>query len=195
MAPEPNPRLVFERLFGAGPPGERQKNFGQRRRPSRSRSSTSSSTTPPNFGASSPTATRQKLDEYLTSVREIERRIEAAEKIRARLPTPAARPRSASPPAYREHIRLMCDMLALAFQTDSTRVATLILAATARTGPSPRSASPKATTSCSHHRARPTCSTRSPRSTSSTCKHFARFLEQARGDEGRLTASRSSTTR
>ena len=54
------------------------------------------------------------LDEYLTSVREVETRIE---RIRDRLPED-----------LREHIRLMCDIVALAFQADRTHVASLLLA-------------------------------------------------------------------
>ena len=57
------------------------------------------------------------LDEYLTSVREVETRIE---------PMRAAKDRA--PEDLREHTRLMCDIIALAFQTDKTRIASLLLA-------------------------------------------------------------------
>jgi hypothetical protein len=72
-------------------------------------------------------ADRAKLDEYLTSVREVERRIE-----RNQRPIPAAaqtmrRPENGLPEDIREHMRLMCDIIALAFQTDRTRVATLLM--------------------------------------------------------------------
>jgi len=69
---------------------------------------------------------RQKLDQYLSSVREIEQRLQRAENM------PAANPAKDSPtgipPNYEEHIALMFDMLLLAFQTDSTRIATMLLA-------------------------------------------------------------------
>jgi hypothetical protein len=72
---------------------------------------------------------RPKLDEYLTSVREVEKRVE-----RLRLgggagdTRPAgARPAGGLPEDLREHMKLMCDVLALAFQSDRTRVATLML--------------------------------------------------------------------
>jgi hypothetical protein len=70
-------------------------------------------------------ADRGKLDEYLTSVREVEQRIQAAERRRraVSLPDPPGVPRD-----YREHVRLMCDLIALAFATDSTRVATFLFA-------------------------------------------------------------------
>ena len=69
---------------------------------------------------------RQKLDQYLTSVREIEERIERAE--RMPVANPAVDAPAGIPANSEEHIALMFDMLTLAFQTDSTRVATLLLA-------------------------------------------------------------------
>ncbi len=82
-------------------------------------------------------ADRAKLDEYLTSVREVEKRVErtrtdtdkAAERARHRgrpLPT-MPRPDNGLPEDIRQHMRLMGDIIALAFQTDKTRVATLLL--------------------------------------------------------------------
>ena len=82
---------------------------------------------------------RAKLDEYLTSVREVEKRRRADAGRRRTRPTsraegPAAsplvtmpRPDNGLPEDIREHMRLMCDIVALAFQTDKTRVATLLL--------------------------------------------------------------------
>jgi hypothetical protein len=82
-------------------------------------------------------ADRAKLDEYLTSVRDIEKRIErtrsdknrAEDKARDRGKPALAikRPDNGLPEDIREHMRLMCDIIALAFQTDKTRVATLLL--------------------------------------------------------------------
>lgn len=80
---------------------------------------------------------RAKLDEYLSSVREVEKRV-----VRMREQTGQAvqravdggkplvtlsRPDNGLPEDIREHMRLMCDIVALAFQTDKTRVATLLL--------------------------------------------------------------------
>jgi hypothetical protein len=63
------------------------------------------------------------LDEYLTSVRELETRVE-----RMRPAFTMERPRRGLPEDLREHTRLMCDIIALALQTDTTRIATLLLA-------------------------------------------------------------------
>jgi hypothetical protein len=82
-------------------------------------------------------ADRAKLDEYLTSVREVEKRVERnrAAKDRAdehardrgRPALSLRRPDNGLPEDIREHMRLMCDIIALAFQTDKTRIATLLL--------------------------------------------------------------------
>jgi hypothetical protein len=70
---------------------------------------------------------KQKLDEYLFSVREIEKRIEKAEQF-GTVPDPAMPTPAGVPPSYEEYIQVMYDMLILAFQTDSTRIATFLLA-------------------------------------------------------------------
>ncbi len=82
-------------------------------------------------------ADQAKLDEYLTSVREVEKRIERtrdtkesadeAARNRGRLAITMKRPDNGLPEDIREHMRLMGDIIALAFQTDKTRVATLLL--------------------------------------------------------------------
>jgi hypothetical protein len=69
---------------------------------------------------------QQKLDEYLGSIRELELRLESAQQVADRMPG-ANRP-DGIPHDYEEHIRLMFDLLILAFQTDSTRIATFSLA-------------------------------------------------------------------
>ncbi len=78
-----------------------------------------------------------KLDEYLTSVREVEKRVEGMRKgkteaedaAKAKNTVTAAmdRPANGLPEDLREHARLMCDIIAIAFQTDKTRVASLII--------------------------------------------------------------------
>ncbi len=87
VAPEPNPRLVFERLFGAGAPAERRKNLALRREQERSILDFVLEDTRKlenELGG----ADQQKLDEYLAGVREIERRIQEAERFKD-TPNPA----------------------------------------------------------------------------------------------------------
>jgi hypothetical protein len=70
---------------------------------------------------------RQKLDQYLTGVRELEQQITRAETLPAlQLPDDVSRPVGV-PADLTEHIRLMCDLMVLAFQTDTTRIATFML--------------------------------------------------------------------
>src|ERR1700736_2708767 len=81
---------------------------------------------------------KAKLDEYLTSVREVEKRIDGMRKNKDKAEDLAKqknrpvftmdRPANGLPEDFREHTRLMCDIIAIAFQTDKTRVATLLLA-------------------------------------------------------------------
>ena len=80
---------------------------------------------------------KAKLDEYLSSVREVERRMEpmrkeqdkAAERAKERAKPVFAmeRPENGLPEDIRDHMRLMCDIVAIAFQTDKTRIASLLL--------------------------------------------------------------------
>jgi len=80
---------------------------------------------------------KAKLDEYLTSVREVETRVERMRAAKGKADQQAhdrgravlamARPDNGLPEDIREHMRLMCDIIALGFQTDKTRVATLLL--------------------------------------------------------------------
>ncbi len=125
MPPEINPRLVFERLFGAdagSDPAERL----QRRRLRKSILDFVAEDTQKLQRELGPTD-RRKLDEYLYAVRDIEKRIEAAESDAARVEPAMARPLGV-PVEYANHVRLMFDLLAVAFQADLTRVATFMLA-------------------------------------------------------------------
>ncbi len=78
-----------------------------------------------------------KLDEYMTSVREVEKRVDGMRKAKdkaddlgkqkSRPAWTMERPANGLPEDLREHAKLMCDLIAIAFQTDKTRVASLII--------------------------------------------------------------------
>jgi hypothetical protein len=80
---------------------------------------------------------KRKLDEYLTSVREVEKRVEGmraskstaddAAKAKNTVAATLERPANGLPEDLRDHARLMCDIIAIAFQTDKTRVASLLI--------------------------------------------------------------------
>ncbi len=126
MTPERDPRLVFERLFGAGEHGQRSANARQRMADRRSVLDF--------VMADAKRLNRQlghddqeKLDQYLTGVRDVESRIQRAEQFGPTpdpdVPTPEGIPESRA-----EYVRVMYDLMLLAFKTDSTRVATFVLA-------------------------------------------------------------------
>jgi len=126
VAPEANPRLVFERLFGAGSPGERAESLRRRRLEQRSILDFITQDAR-EMERRLDSADRDKLDQYLTGVRELEARLQRVETLGdARGPSVETPP--GIPANYGEHIQLMFDLLILAFQTDSTRVATFLLA-------------------------------------------------------------------
>lgn len=126
MTAESNPRLVFERLFGAGSPGQRAENLRRRRQEQRSILDVITADARAMQRRMSRND-RDKLEQYLTGVREVEGRIQKAEQFGdpqdPAVPTPEGIPQS-----YAEHIQLLYDMMVLAFQTDSTRICTFLLA-------------------------------------------------------------------
>ncbi|MDA0766981.1 MAG: DUF1552 domain-containing protein [Verrucomicrobia bacterium] len=125
MTPESNPRAVFERLFGAGDAKERADSLGERYASKRSML---------DFIAQDAKALhrhlgrndQQKLDEYLTGVREIEQQIEKIEAMGLPVDPGVSAPKG-KPANYQEHLRLLMDMMVLAFKTDSTRISTFML--------------------------------------------------------------------
>lgn len=124
---ETNPRFVFERLFGASSPQERDKSAARRAVLQKSILdfvSDDARRLQSKLGRND----HQKLDEYLNGVREVERRIERTNdepKLSVDVDYPIPK---GTPDDYGEHIRLMCDMMVFAFQTDRTRIASFMFA-------------------------------------------------------------------
>ncbi len=117
--------LVFERLFRAAHP---RKGTAQRDSLLLDRVLGDAQELKGELGASD----RQRMDEYLQSVRSIEKRLETLTTANAILGSLAhrladkQRPPADPPEQYLEHVQLMLDMIALAFQTDTTRVCTFM---------------------------------------------------------------------
>jgi hypothetical protein len=174
---ESNPRLAFERLFGAGAPGERKKNLERRRQEQRSIL---------DFALEDARAMqrrldsqdRAKLDQYLTGVREIEKRIERAEQFGD--VDPAVETPPGVPTAYEDYIQLMFDLLVLAFQTDSTRVATLMLAHDGSNRSFDQIGITEGHHDLSHHQNRPDWVAKVADIDLWYVRQFARFLEKLR---------------
>lgn len=124
LARELSPRMVFERLFRAGQPHSQSIKRDkllldlvlEDARALRQK-----------LGA----ADRIRLDEYLSGIRSLEDRIERADKPsqtkwKPRAPLSLDQRPEAEPKDYAEHVRLMLDMIALAFQSDTTRIVTFL---------------------------------------------------------------------
>jgi hypothetical protein len=125
MPPEANPRLAFERLFGAGAHGERARN-AQRRMMDRKSVLDFVLTDAHQMERRLAKRDQEKLDQYLTGIRAVEKRIQKAEQFGPNVDPDQATP--AGIPAHQaEYVELMYDIMLLAFQTDSTRVATFVL--------------------------------------------------------------------
>ena len=129
--------------------------------------------------AASGTRDRVRVGEYLDNLREIERRIqrtEAHNNAEVTLDAPIGVPDS-----FEEHVALMYDLLAVAYQADVTRVFTFMTVARAQSADlSRRSASPNSTTPCRITATTRTRSPRTSRSTPTSSRMFARFLEKLR---------------
>ena len=118
---EVNPADVFDRLFGADDEHTRQRRLRERKSildyvadDSRSLSR--------QLGRSD----QDKLDEFTTSIREIERRVEIAREMPAPSRPDMTKP-AGIPEDFGEHMRLLCDLLALSFQMDITRIGTFMV--------------------------------------------------------------------
>lgn len=125
MPAEVDPRLVFERLFANNHPGETTEARAKREKYQKSILDfvlEDSKQLRSNLGRTD----QRKLDEYMTAVRELETRIERASNF-AQVHPDFKQPKGI-PADYEEHIKLMYDLIALAFQTDTTRISTFVAA-------------------------------------------------------------------
>jgi hypothetical protein len=129
MAKEVNPRLVFDRLFASqarGTSGAERARRDLYKRSILDFVAEDASQLRGRLG----TTDRRKLDEYLTAVRELEQRVTkagSASESDVDLPKGFRKP-TGIPQDNKEHIRLMCDLMVLAFQGDVTRISTFMFA-------------------------------------------------------------------
>ena len=123
--PEMRPRAVFERMFGAV--DDEQDPARRARLKSYERSIldlvlSDAQSLKSTLGGDD----RRKLDEYLTAIRDVEKRIQSTERTNM-VKAPATAPSASIPTDFVEHSHVMFDLLTLAFQTDTTRVSTMLL--------------------------------------------------------------------
>lgn len=142
---EVNPKLVFERLFASSnDPARARRDARQRSILDYVRDDSKSLSNRLSVGDV------RKLEEYYAAIRDIELRIERAEKLPP-VKTPDYPAPTAIPAVYEEHIRLMCDLMVLAFQADVTRIITFVLANEASNKPYPFIQVPEGHHDLSHH--------------------------------------------
>jgi hypothetical protein len=125
MVPESNPRLVFERLFGTSNSSIDRENQQKRKELNKSILDFAMEDAG-RLSKRLDKADQEKLNEYFTSVRELEKRIERDEQQSKNVPdfkSPEGIPKN-----YKDHLRVMFDMMALAYQSDSTRISSFLMA-------------------------------------------------------------------
>ncbi len=145
---ENNPRAIFERLFGASDSTDPKARLAYLQR---DRSLLDSVTAElARFQKGIGQVDRAKVEQYVESVRDIERRIQKAEG-QAEREMPVFEQPTGVPASYEEHVKLMLDLLTVSYQTDLTRVFTMILAREASARSYPEIGVPDAHHPLSHH--------------------------------------------
>jgi hypothetical protein len=151
LAVEVNPRSVFERLFGTVDPSLPEAVRNRRALYRKSILDHTRDDAQRLMGDLGP-ADRRKMDEYLTGIREVEARIAAAE--RDPIAPPSEKP-SGIPFEYRDYVKLMFDLQAIAFQSDLTRVSTMMLGREGSVRTYPEIGVPDPHHPLTHHRGHP----------------------------------------
>ncbi len=123
---EINPRAVFERLFGDGETTDPKARLQQMRQERSILDFVRGDVArlEPGLGSRD----KNKLDEYLDGIRDIERRIQKAEQQSATMKLPVMERPTSIPDDFTEHAKLMSDLMVIAFQTDMTRVVSFMMA-------------------------------------------------------------------
>jgi hypothetical protein len=143
---ETNPRVVFERLFGDGSTAE-ERAMRQRQLSSLLDSVTGQVAA---LERALPAADRERMDRYLTDIRELERRLAlAADSALARVDVPD-KP-NGIPADFEEHAMLMFDLLVLAWQADLTRIGTFMVSRELSNRVYPKSGVTEGFHNASHH--------------------------------------------
>lgn len=178
MPPEADPRLVFERLFGSSQRAERDESRARRQRHQHSILDFVQADARA-LQAKLGRTDRRKLDEYLTAVRELEVRVERAEQFATTLPD-YTKP-TGIPQEYARHLELMFDLMTLAFQTDTTRIATFMMAHDGSNRPYPFLGVSDGHHDLSHHENKAEKQEKIAKINHFHVTQFARFLEQLKG--------------
>lgn len=175
LAPLTNPRHVFERLFGNVGPSTDAKTTARRARYQQSILDDAMADTRRLASAIGPDD-RRKLDEYLTSIREVERGIQQSSRANHHIEGNLQRP-TGVPADFAEHAKLMFEMLALAFQADLTRVCTVMVGRESSIRSYDQLGIPESHHQLSHHRNDPATLEKLTRIQTYHMTQFARFID------------------
>jgi hypothetical protein len=173
-----NPQSVFDRLFGNGDPRESAEARAKREAQRKSVLDyilADANTLDGQLG----TSDKRKVDEYMTSIREIELRLSrTALDTPTTLPAGAVRPPAGVPRLYPDHAKLMLDMMVLAFQGDLTRVATFPFASEGSDQTYPWADAPVPHHGTSHHMGDPAKQALLAKINTFHIQHFAYLLQK-----------------
>ncbi len=173
---EAHPRIVFEMLFGEGGNSQERQATLRRRASLLDSISQEIHRLKRQLGPSD----QQRLDEYVTSIREVERRIQQAEADAIDHPLPDLDRPVGVPAAYADHARLMFELQRLAFQGDITRVTTFQLARETSTRTYPEIGVAEAHHPLTHHGNDPEKIAKVARINRFHVSLFAEYLEKLR---------------
>jgi len=171
-----NPRLVFERLFGDSRSTDPKERRGRMRQQKSILDSVTQEVS--RFKSALPKSDQTKLTEYLDSVRGVERRIQNAETENRQLPL-VDRP-DGIPANWEDHIKLIFDLMVLAYQSDLTRVITLMVGHEQSGMTYPQIGVPDAHHPISHHQREPEKVAKTAKINAYHVKMFTYLLERLR---------------
>ncbi|HLK51590.1 MAG TPA: DUF1552 domain-containing protein [Bryobacteraceae bacterium] len=171
-----NPRLIFERLFGDSSSTDPKERLLRMRQQKSILDSVTQEVS--HLEGALPRSDRTKLTEYLDTVRDVERRIQNAEKENREVPR-VDHP-NGIPAHWEDHIKLMFDLMVLAYQSDLTRVITLMVGHEQSGMTYPQIGVPDAHHPISHHQHEPEKVAKTARINAYHVKMFAYLLEKMR---------------
>ena len=175
---EINPRVVFERLFGEG--GTAPERLARMDEDQSILDQITGSV--PRLQKGLGAKDRTRMNEYLENIREIERRLQIAEKSagsEVSMPTAPV----GVPDSYEEHVGLMYDMMALAFQSDATRVFTFMMARELSQRSYPQVGVPDPHHATSHHQDNPEKLAKLVKIQNYHLTLFAKFLDKLKATQ------------
>ena len=171
---EVNPRSVFERLFGTVDPSLSPEARARRTLYRRSILDVTREQTR-QLEATLGITDKRRMDQYLTAIREVEQRIAAAEKDS---PIPTVEKPAGIPFTYSEYVKLMFDLQVVAFQSDITRVSTMMLGREGSVRTYPEIGVPDPHHPLTHHRGHPDFIEKVTRINCHHVELFAYFLQR-----------------